>query len=153
MVYRLRAPGFARRLDADLHTLIRRDKDRPVRFGDRLVALDRIAGAILIACMMVVAVGLMSVVADAGLLRIPSATADSAGIVTETQTAHAAADRLLWSEVRDLQAKLSQLGFAPGKLDGIAGPRTRDALNRYRETRSLDRVDRVDRRTIVDLLD
>jgi hypothetical protein len=153
MVYRLRASGFARQLDVDLHTLIHRGNDRRVSFGDRLLALDRIAGVTLVACIMVVAVWLMGVVADSGLLRIPSATAYGAGVATETQTAHAIADRLKWSEVRDLQTKLSHLGFDPGKFDGIAGPRTLDALNRYREAQSLDRVAWVDRTSIADLLD
>ncbi len=58
MVYRLRSPGFARQLDADLHTLVHRGIDRRVSFGDRLVALDRIAGTTLIACTMVAAVWL-----------------------------------------------------------------------------------------------
>jgi hypothetical protein len=152
MVYRLRAPGFARQLDADLHTLIHRGNDRRVSFGDRLLALDRIAGTTLIACAMVAVVWLTGVVADSGLLRIPSAEADSAGVVTGTQTAHAA-ESLKWSEVRNLQTRLSQLGFDPGKLDGIAGPRTLDALNRYRAAQSLEPVSRIDATTITDLLD
>jgi hypothetical protein len=153
MVYHLRSPGFARQLDTDLHTLVHRGNDRRVSFGDRLVALDRIAGTTLIACTMVAALWLTSVVADSGLLRIPSATADSASTATETQTAHAVADRLKWSEVRNLQIKLSELGFDAGKPDGIAGARTLDALNRYRATQSLDRISWVDRSTIAHLLD
>lgn len=153
MIYRPRSPGSARQVDTDFHTLIHRAKDRRVTFGDRLLALDRIAGTALIACIMVAIMWLMSVVAGAGLLRIPSATADSAGAVTEAQTAHAVADPLKWSEVRKLQTKLSQLGFDPGKFDGIAGPRTLDALNRYRETQSLGRISWVDRTTIADLLE
>ena len=149
MVYRLRSPGFARQLDADLHTLIHRGDDRRVSLGDRLLALDRIAGTTLIACAMVAIVGSVSVVLDAGLLRIPSATANTA---TEAQPAQAVADRLKWSEVRDLQTRLGQLGFDPGKLDGIAGPRTLDALNRYRQTQSLDPIASVDRTTIAGLL-
>jgi hypothetical protein len=153
MVYRPRSPGPARQVATDFHILIHRGKDRRVTFGDRLVALDRIAGTTLIAGTMVAIMWLASVVAGAGLLRIPSATADSPDAVTETQTARTVLDRLKWSEVRELQTKLSLLGFDPGKFDGIAGPRTLDALNRYRATRSLDRTSRVDRTTIADLLD
>ncbi len=153
MVYRPRSPGPARQVDTDFHILIHRGKDRRITFGDRLVALDRIAGTTLIAGTMVAIMWLASVVAGAGLLRIPSATADSPDAVTETQTARTVLDRLKWSEVRELQTKLSLLGFDPGKFDGIAGPRTLDALNRYRATRSLDRTSRVDRMTIADLLD
>ena len=153
MVYRLRSPGFARQFDADIHTLIHRGNNRRVSFGERLVALDRIAGMTMIAGGMVLSVWLMIVAADAGLLRIPSATADSADAAIDVQAGRTLADHLKWSEVRDVQTKLATLGFDPGIIDGIAGQRTLEALNRYRETHLLDRAAWVDRTTVADLLD
>ena len=154
MIFRLRAPFFTRQLDADIHTLLHRGGEQRVRFGDRLVALDRIAGTAMIASAMVLSVWLMSVASGAGLLRIPSATAYSMDAsATDQQAAGAIADHLKWSDVRNVQAKLTTLGFDPGTVDGIAGRRTLDALNRYRETRLLGKVAWVDRATVADLLD
>lgn len=159
MVYRLRPAdlagnSFRRQFDADIRTLIHHGNDRHVSFGARLVALDRIAGTTMIACAMLLSVWLMSVAADAGLLRIPSATASSADTAAvEAQAGRGMADHLKWSEVRDMQAKLAKLGFEPGTIDGIAGRRTLDALNRYREAQLLGPASWVDRTTIADLLD
>jgi hypothetical protein len=154
MVYRLRSTGFARQFDADIHTLFHRGDDRRISVGDRLVALDRLAGTTMIACTMILSVWLMSVAADAGLLRIPSATASSADTAAiEAQAGRSMADHLKWSEVRDVQAKLTKLSFDAGTVDGIAGRRTLDALNRYRAAQLLAPVSWVDRTTIADLLD
>lgn len=153
MVYRLRSTGFARQLDADIHTLFHRGDDRRISLGDRLVALDRLAGTTMIACTMILSVWLMSVAADAGLLRIPSATASADTADIEAQTGRSMADHLKWSEVRDVQAKLTKLGFDAGTADGIAGRRTLDALNRYRAAQLLAPVSWVDRVTVANLLD
>lgn len=56
-------------------------------------------------------------------------------------------------DVRAVQAKLAELGFAPGKLDGIAGPRTLGALNAYRSARNLEPAARLDYSTADGLLD
>jgi peptidoglycan hydrolase-like protein with peptidoglycan-binding domain len=56
-------------------------------------------------------------------------------------------------DVRQLQTKLDQLGFAPGKIDGIAGARTLGALNAYRGSRNLAPVKTVDYSTAAGLLD
>jgi hypothetical protein len=153
MVNRRRFPAFARQLDADIHTLIHRGSDRRVTFGDRLVALDRIAGMTLIAAFMILSVWLMSVASGAGLLRISSATADSADAAGYPQLAGDVADHLKWSEVRAVQARLAKLGYDPGKIDGLAGRHTLDALNRYRAAQHLERASRVDRTTVGGLLD
>lgn len=153
MVSNWRCPAFARQLESDLHTLVHRGKGRRVSFGDRLVALDRIAGTSLIAALMILSVWLMSLAAGTGLFQIPSATAESADPATAyPKMAGTAVDHLKWSEVRDLQAKLAKLGFDPGRIDGIAGRRTLEALNRYRLARHLDRASSVDRTTAADLL-
>jgi hypothetical protein len=56
-------------------------------------------------------------------------------------------------DVRHLQMKLEELGFAPGKIDGIAGSRTLNALNAYRESRNLESASAVDYGTAAGLLD
>lgn len=151
---RWHGPALARQLDRDIHTLFLRGKDGRVSFGDRLVALDRIAGTTLMATAMILSVWLMSVAAGTGLLEVPSATADTAEpAIADGQMAGIVADHLKWSEVRDLQAKLAKLGFDPGRIDGIAGRRTLGALNLYRTAQHLDRASRVDRTTVTGLLD
>lgn len=150
MPNRLRAPFFTRQLDADIHTLLHRGGDQRVSFDDRLVALDRLAGTAMIASVMVLSVWLMSVASGAGLLHIPSATANSA---SAEQPVGALVDHLKWSDVRDLQTRLTALGFDPGAIDGIAGRRTLDALNRYRAAKLLGSASWVDRTTVADLLD
>lgn len=154
MVYNSHRPVFSRQFDTDIHTLIHRGPDRRVSFGDRLAALDRIAGTILVAAAMILLVWSVSIAAGTGLLRISSATADSADpAVDYPQTAAAPTGHLKWSEIRDLQVKLANLGFNPGRIDGIAGRRTLGALNRYRAAQHLDRASFVDRATVADLLD
>lgn len=40
-------------------------------------------------------------------------------------------------EVRELQGKLSAVGFAAGPIDGVVGPQTQAAMRRYGEARNL----------------
>jgi len=56
------------------------------------------------------------------------------------------------ADVRQLQSRLQVLGFNPGRIDGIVGGRTLDALNHYRATKDLKRVYAVDRAAVADLL-
>ena len=56
-------------------------------------------------------------------------------------------------DVRYLQTKLEELGFAPGRIDGIPGSRTLNALNAYRESRNLEPAIAVDYGTAAGLLD
>jgi peptidoglycan hydrolase-like protein with peptidoglycan-binding domain len=39
--------------------------------------------------------------------------------------------------VRTIQSGLARLGYDPGPADGVAGPRTRDAVRRYQQDRKL----------------
>jgi peptidoglycan hydrolase-like protein with peptidoglycan-binding domain len=57
------------------------------------------------------------------------------------------------AELRTLQSKLDGLGFKPGVVDGIAGGRTLDALNRYRASRMLKQVSEIEYATVGGLLD
>lgn len=41
------------------------------------------------------------------------------------------------SEVRDIQTGLARLGYDPGPADGVAGPRTREAIRQYQQVNGL----------------
>ncbi len=56
-------------------------------------------------------------------------------------------------DIRHVQARLEELGFAPGRIDGIAGGRTLDALNAYRASRNLEPASLVDYGSAGGLLD
>lgn len=56
-------------------------------------------------------------------------------------------------DVRQLQTKLAEFGFSPGKVDGIAGPKTLGALNAYRSARNLAPVTAIDYGSAKGLLD
>jgi hypothetical protein len=49
--------------------------------------------------------------------------------------------------LRSAQAALSYLGFDPGPIDGLRGNRTRTALARFQETRSLPNTGELDQET------
>ena len=55
--------------------------------------------------------------------------------------------------VRQVQERLKTAGFYPGPVDGYLGPRTRDALRRYQESKGLQTTGEVDKatRTALDL--
>lgn len=55
---------------------------------------------------------------------------------------------LTWAEVLDLQKRLASLGVNPGPLDGINGPRTTAAVQRYQELKGLAATAKVDRRML-----
>lgn len=56
-------------------------------------------------------------------------------------------------DVRQLQLKLEMFGFAPGKIDGMAGPRTLGALNAYRQSRNLEPATSINYGSVEGLLD
>jgi hypothetical protein len=72
-------------------------------------------------------------------------------VMALTADVHAAP--LSTDDVRHLQSKLTELGFAPGKIDGIAGARTLGALNAYRASKSLEPAAEVDYGTAAELLE
>ena len=49
----------------------------------------------------------------------------------------APAQPLSREEIKELQGKLSAVGFSAGPVDGVVGPQTQAALRRYAEARSL----------------
>lgn len=151
--------GLVGRFHSDIHTLTHKRDDRRIRLGDRLVALDRIAGTTFLGCVMVLALSLLS--QTVGPLTVPGAIADSEDGTTaaapkpdlNASDARVATAPLTSTDARRLQAKLKGLGFDPGPIDGMAGRRTLDALNRYRETRQLSRASHIDHASVADLLD
>ena len=48
-------------------------------------------------------------------------------------------------EVLETQAWLKAFGFDPGPLDGLAGPKTTDAVKRYRTARQMEETGSLDR--------
>ena len=73
---------------------------------------------------------------------------NTAALTADFEVAPLSAD-----DVRQLQLKLEALGFAPGKIDGMAGPHTLGALNAYRASRNLEPATRVDYGSAGELLD
>jgi peptidoglycan hydrolase-like protein with peptidoglycan-binding domain len=53
--------------------------------------------------------------------------------------------------VRDAQEALRDLGYGPGPLDGVLGPKTRTALMRYQHAEGLPATGRLDTETMVRL--
>lgn len=54
--------------------------------------------------------------------------------------------------IKDLQTKLDRQGFSPGKIDGLWGPNTSEALRRLQAARGLQASGRFDQQTLA-LLD
>jgi peptidoglycan hydrolase-like protein with peptidoglycan-binding domain len=46
-----------------------------------------------------------------------------------------------------VQERLKTAGFYPGPVDGFLGPRTRDALRRFQETKGLEVTGEADKAT------
>jgi hypothetical protein len=151
--------GFARRFRTDIRTLFCRHIRGAPTLSERAVALDRMAGATFLACAAISAVWLAGQIVPTSSFDVPpvteSAQADAAATEPGRQTpeAEAASGRMSANEIRQLQSRLMTLGFDPGQIDGIAGPRTLHALNLYRASVELDPVHSVDRATVADLAD
>jgi hypothetical protein len=151
--------GFARQFQTDLEVLTRRGCRRHARLSDRMIALDRLAGTSVLFCAVAILAWLLAT--QSSLLDISRAVASSAYKATfgpsEAEAnrleAHRVSAPLAARDVLLLQSRLKQLGFDPGKIDGIAGKHTLDALNLYRETKNLEHASGIERSTIADLLD
>ncbi|MCP4386539.1 MAG: hypothetical protein GY798_34870 [Hyphomicrobiales bacterium] len=82
----------------------------------------------------------------------PSQTVMNPGFLPMTPPPAAALEQ---QQVADIQAILAEQGFDPGPIDGIVGPRTREAAAAFRKARGIDGGDAVDRdlaRALVDTL-
>lgn len=71
-------------------------------------------------------------------------------VVVERPTRVVTVDRgdSQWEMVRDVQLELRRRGFYGGQVDGIFGPRTRDALAAYQSRRGLLVTGAIDRETL-----
>lgn len=124
--------------------------DGYVGFKNSMVAVDRMAGTAVVGCAALLSLWLVSQ-AIPMWSDSPSATAGSP--LEAPHGTLVAAGPLTVADLRTLQSKLEGLGFKPGVIDGIAGGRTLDALNRYREARMLKRVFEIEYATVGGLLD
>jgi hypothetical protein len=53
--------------------------------------------------------------------------------------------------IREAQRALGELGYRPGPIDGVVGPRTRDALARYQRSQKIPETGYLDAETMVRL--
>lgn len=53
--------------------------------------------------------------------------------------------------VREAQQALRELGYRPGPVDGVVGPRTKEALARYQRSEKIQVTGRLDSETMVRL--
>src|SRR5262249_27260280 len=143
----------------DLKVLVGNDGHQHLHLADRIAALDRLAGTAVLAAATIAVAWLLAtqssipdaarmVAGDAYQATFGSSAAEAGRLNPASLTAPLTA-----ADVRTLQSRLSQRGFDPGRIDGIAGKRTLDALNLYRAAKNLQRASSIDRATIADLLD
>ena len=53
--------------------------------------------------------------------------------------------------IREAQRALGELGYRPGPIDGVVGPRTREALTRYQRSQKIPETGYLDTETMVRL--
>lgn len=148
--------GFFRQFSSDLRTLGSRQWRGGPTLSARALALDRIAGSLFLASVLVTSLWAAD---QAGLLKLP-AVAESAQAATGGSASGdpasldpALAEKPLTSaEVRLVQRKLKSLGFDPGAIDGVPGRRTLTALNAYLEGAKLDTVSKINRAAVASLI-
>jgi hypothetical protein len=61
--------------------------------------------------------------------------------------ANANAEPLSGDDVRGVQQTLHNIGYRPGKIDGVMGPRTRSAIRQYQQDNNLPLTGRLDAET------
>lgn len=74
---------------------------------------------------------------DPPIAALPSPPVPDPAPAAATNAAPPPTTPLTRDEVREIQSRLTALGFATGPADGVAGPRTQAALQRYVEARRL----------------
>jgi hypothetical protein len=151
MIHRSTFSGDIRRFQADAHVRTLGHNHKRTAFGDRMVAIDRMAGTTALACVAVLSIWLIGQAMQMKPLDVPSAIASSADGASDGELT--AGKVMTVAAVLRLQSKLQVLGFDPGFIDGVRGGRTLDALNHYRETKDLPRVSTIEYATVADLLD
>lgn len=86
----------------------------------------------------------MSLLLDAPIVL---GAADASAATTRPGTAPQPAPRY----VREAQRALRDLGYEPGPVDGVVGPRTREALRKYQRSERIVATGRLDPETMVRL--
>ena len=151
MISRSTFSGDTRQVETDVDVLTLGHNHRRTAFKDQMVAIDRMAGTTVLACVAVLSISFVSQAIQMRWLDAPGVTANSANAAFVSELV--AGEPMTAAAVRQLQSKLQVLGFDPGVIDGIRGGRTLDALNHYRETKNLPRVSQIEYETAVGLLD
>jgi hypothetical protein len=151
MIPRFTFSGYTRQAETKVDVLIPGHNHRRTAFKYQMVAIDRMAGTIVLACIAVLSVWLVSQPIQMRWLDVPSVTANGANVAFDGR--FVAGEAMTVAAVRQLQSKLQMLGFDPGVIDGIRGGRTLDALNHYRETKNLPGVSQIEYETAAGLLD
>jgi hypothetical protein len=151
MISRSTFSGDTRQVETDVDVLTLGHNHRRTAFKDQMVAIDRMAGTTVLACVAVLSISFVSQAIQMRWLDAPGVTANSANAASDGR--FVAGEPMTAAAVRQLQSKLQVLGFDPGVIDGIRGGRTLDALNHYRETKNLPRVSQIEYETAVGLLD
>ena len=140
-----------RQVETDVDVLTLGHNHRRTAFKDQMVAIDRMAGTTVLACVAVLSIWLVSQAIQMRWLDGPGVTANSANAAFDSELV--VGEPMTAAAVRQLQSKLQVLGFDPGVIDGIRGGRTLDALNHYRETKDLPRVSQIEYETTAGLLE
>lgn len=143
--------GFSSQFSTDVRTVASRRWRGGPTLSERAVALDRLAGSLFLASVLVASLWAADQV---GVLTLP-VVAESAQAATGDPTSldpAPAAKPLTSAEVRLVQRKLKSLGFDPGAVDGVPGRHTLIALNAYLARAKLDTVSKIDRAAVASLL-
>lgn len=143
--------GLPRQFSTDIRTVAcRRWRGGPT-LSQRALALDRIAGSLFLASVLIASLWAADQV---GLLKLP-VVAESAQAATGDPGSldpALAAKPLTSAEVRLVQRKLKSMGFDPGAVDGVPGRHTLNALNAYLSGAKLDTVSKINRAAVASLI-
>ena len=151
MIPRFTFSGDTRQAETKVDVLTLGHSHRRTAFKDQMVAIDRMAGTTVLACIAVLSIWLISQAIQMRWLDAPSVTANGGNAAFDGR--FVAGEPMTVAAIRQLQSKLQVLGFDPGLIDGIRGGRTLDALNHYRGTKNLPRVSQIEYETAAGLLD
>jgi osmotically inducible lipoprotein OsmB len=83
----------------------------------------------------------------------PTAQSSRMGQETSSASAESVPTRVGESTIKAVQTKLQTAGLYKGRVDGIMGPKTRDALRQYQTQAGLEQSGRLDQQTLAKLID
>jgi osmotically inducible lipoprotein OsmB len=88
-----------------------------------------------------------------GTTSAPAAQSSRMGQETSSASAQNVPSRVGESTIKAVQTKLQTAGLYKGRVDGIMGPKTRDALRQYQTQAGLEQSGRLDQQTLAKLID